>query len=122
MRRNKGNTIKNLNIGLMIREVMKVQSKNKMDIARLTGRKHGTISKTVKATSMQTYLVWEFSLALKYNFFHDLAVQLDQTAGEGVLQNAEQPLKTTIAALEKDMQQLREERDYLRKVVDVLGK
>lgn len=122
MRRTRGNTIKNLNIGLRIRQEMKALNKNKMDIARLIGRKHGTVSKILKTTSMQAYLVWELSLALKYNFFNDLATQLDQTAGEGTLQNAGQPLKTTIAALEKEVQQLKEERDYLRKVVDVLGK
>lgn len=122
MRRNKGNTIQPLNIGLMIRRVMKTQNKNKMDIARLIGRKHGTVSKTVKTTSMQTYLVWELSLALKYNFFNDLAEQLNAEAGEGILANAGMPLKATIAALEKEVQQLKDEREYLRKVVDVLGK
>jgi hypothetical protein len=122
MKRSEGNRIKTLNIGLMVRRVMKQKHKNKMDIAKVLTRNHGTISRIVKGRSMQAYLVWELSLALKHNFFNDLAEQLNSEAGEGTLANAGLPLKATIAALEKEVQQLKDEREYLRKVVDVLGK
>jgi hypothetical protein len=118
----KGNRSARLNTGSMIRAKAKEKQFTMAALARLTGRKNSTVTTLLKKTSMQAYILWELSLALKHNFFADLAQQLNEAAGAGALENSEAPAKTKIEALEKENQQLREERDMMRKVVEVLGK
>ena len=118
----KGNTIKTLNCGAMIRAIMKKQHLNNTDVARKINRHHSTIKTLVQNSSLQTYLIWEFSVALKHNFFNDLARQLDQSVGEGVLENSTEPLGKRVEELEKEIQQLKEEREYLRKAMDALAR
>jgi len=121
LKRAKGNTIPGLNTGEMIRGITEKRNLNNTEIGRKTGRTESTIKALLKKTSVQVYVLWEFSLALKHNFFADLAHQLDEAAGNGVLENRQAGLTTRLAALEKENSELRTERDYLRKVVDVLG-
>tara|TARA_R110000868_G_scaffold332929_1_gene593853 strand:+ start:99 stop:317 length:219 start_codon:yes stop_codon:yes gene_type:complete len=68
-------------------------------------------------TSIQTYLVWELSVALGHNFFTGLAGQLD-AATEGKLEKQTSELDE----LKQEHARLKEERDYLRKAVNLLGK
>ena len=117
----KGNRFSELNTGSMLKLKAKEKQFNNSQLSRKTGRRSSTVSALMKKTSVQVYVLWEFSLALKHNFFADLARQLDEAAGSGVLENGQAGLTAQLAALEKENTELRTERDYLRKVVDVLG-
>jgi hypothetical protein len=108
--------------GKRIRAVKKERNLRTADLARSMNRHFTTVSTLLKKPSIQVYLLWEFSLALKHNFFADLAEQLNATAPADTLDNAQQPLTAQLAALEKENEQLRSECDLLKKVVDVLGK
>lgn len=107
--------------GAMLQKAMKEKMLSTGTVGKLTGRKGSTIKTYFKNASIQTYVLWKLSLALKHNFFSDLAQHLDQSAGAGALDNGLWPVKTQLAALEKENEQLRQERDYLRKAVDAIS-
>jgi hypothetical protein len=111
----KGNTISGLHIGRMINAQQKAQRVTHAVLARRIGRNQSIIKRYFGNSSLQTYLVWELSLALNHNFFADLAQQLN-AATEGQLDKQESELEQ----LKAEYQSLTEERDYLRKAVDGL--
>jgi len=77
----RGNTITVLDTGKIIRGVMKLKNFTKAGIARKLGRKQSTVSLHIQKTSLQTYILWEFGVALNHNFFADLAAQFAQATG-----------------------------------------
>ncbi|MCF8461025.1 MAG: hypothetical protein K9G46_09885 [Flavobacteriales bacterium] len=111
------NRIKDLDVGKLIRRMMFEKGLNKARLARKLDRSDQTIKETIYRSSIQTYIVWELSVALGHNFFTDLAQQLD-AATEGKLEAQTTELDT----LKLEYARLKEERDYLRKAVDLLGK
>lgn len=113
----KGNTIEHLDLGKQIRQVMYDEGMNKARLARKLERNGTTIKRIIAGRSIQTYLVWEMSIALNHNFFADLAQQLD-AATDGQLDKQETELKQ----LKAEYQRLKEERDYLRKAVDAISR
>ena len=90
---------------------------NKARLARAVTRTGPVLKRIIFSPSFQTYIVWELSVALGHNFFTDLAQQLD-AATEGKLEAQTTELDT----LKLEYARLKEERDYLRKAVDLLGK
>jgi plasmid maintenance system antidote protein VapI len=113
----KGNTIHELNLGKLIRSRQQQQRITHAVLARRLKRDQSAIKRMLNNTSIQTYLVWELSVALGHNFFTDLAQQLD-AATEGRLEKQ----TTELDELKLEYARLKEERDYLRKAVDLLGK
>lgn len=111
------NNIAGLNTGILLNKVRMAQRVTHAQLARRTKRSQPTVKNLLKGTSVQTHVIWEFSLALKHNFFADLARQLD-AATEGRL---DQEL-TELQQVKEECQRLREERDYLRKAIDVIRK
>jgi len=113
----KGNTIAELDAGKLVRGVMFEKGVNKARLARKLQRSGTSIKGTIYNSSMQCYLLWEFSVALNHNFFSDLAAQLN-AATEGKLEQQQ----TELEQLKLEYQRLKEERDYLRKAVDLISK
>jgi len=113
----KGNNISGLHVGLMVRKRMFAAGINKARLARKLNRGGATLKRSLMASTMQAYLIWELSVALKHNFFADLAAQVD-AATEGSLQEG----KVTIEALQAELKQLREERDILMRVVEKMSR
>jgi transposase len=113
----KGNTIKSLDVGKLVRNVMFEKGMTKARLARATQRTGPVLKRIIFSSSFQTYLVWELSVALGYNFFTDLAQQLD-AATQGKLEAQ----ATELDSLKQEYAHLKEERDYLRKAVDLLSK
>ncbi len=109
------NTVPGLNTGLMFEPVRQKRRVTHAVLARRTGRSQSTVKNLLSGSSVQTHVVWEFSVALKHNFFADLARQLD-AATEGRL---DQEL-TELQKVKEECQRLREERDYLRKAIDMI--
>lgn len=113
----KGNNIGQLNVGDMV-DALRIKKRiTHAVLARRLGRKQPGIAKFLQNSSIQTYLVWELSVALGHNFFTDLAQLLD-AATEGKLEKQESELE----ALKLEYDRLKEERDYLRKAVDLISK
>lgn len=146
----KGNHISGLDVGKMVRLIMFENGINKARLARKTDRTGTGIKQLIFNSSMQTYLVWELSLALNHNFFTDLAQQLADAleandhrgpevdtersvtlSGEVTERSRTDRRELTaegrnssaeIAQLNKEIERLTQERDYLRKAVDLLSK
>lgn len=108
----KGNTIGVLDVGKTVRSIMFERGINKARLSRILGRDAAGVRGMIQRTSMQTYLVWELSVALKHNFFSDLAAQFATATGIGA---------TEIEQLRHELERTREERDYLRKALDMLN-
>lgn len=113
----KGNDVANLNVGKLVKQTMFDKGVNKARLSRRLNRNSSGIKRMIDNHSIQTYLVWELSVALGHNFFTDLAQQLD-AATEGKLEQQ----TTELDELKQEYARLKEERDYLRKAVDLLGK
>jgi len=116
MPRPKGNTIEGLHIGRLIERERRRQRITFAVLARRIGRNATTLTRSLERSSIQTYLIWELSVALKHNFFTDLAQQLD-AATEGQLE-AQQ---TELEQLKLEHAKLQEEHAYLKKAIDLLG-
>lgn len=119
-KRNPG--ITGLHLGKIVADKMMELRINKAELTRKMRRNHQSIiSALFKRPSMQTYLVWELSIALKYDFFGYLSEQIMQKAGGQIISNnimAQQK----IAELEKQTEALRQENTVLRKAVEALAK
>jgi hypothetical protein len=117
MNMQKGNRIAGLDTGNMVRSKMWGQRMTHAMLARKMQRGQSTVKGIIHNTSMQCYLLWEFSVALNHNFFSDLAAQLNAVT-EGKLEQQQ----TELEQLKQEYQHLKEERDYLRKAVDLISK
>ena len=113
----RGNTIGELNVVSIVRAKMFERGINKARLARKLNRDSTGIKRSIYRSSMQCYLLWELSVALDHNFFSDLAAQLN-AATEGKLEQQQ----TELEQLKLEYQRIKEERDYLRKAVDLLGR
>jgi len=116
MNMQKGNRIAGLDTGNMVRSKMWGQRMTHAMLARKMQRGQSTVKGIIHNTSMQCYLLWELSVALRHNFFSDLARQLD-AATEGKLEQE----RTELQQLQEDYQRVKEERDYLRRAIDLLN-
>jgi hypothetical protein len=93
------------------------QGINKARLGRMLERNGSTVKGIIYRSSMQCYILWELSIALNHNFFADLARQLD-VATEGRLDSEQ----TELQQLKAEYQRIKEERDYLRKALDLISK
>jgi uncharacterized protein YlxW (UPF0749 family) len=129
----KGNTIPDLHVGNMLKAKHKAQRITHAVLARRLKRDQNAIQRLFKRSSIQTYLVWELSIALNHNFFADLAQQVaealeatdrrdpEEAAERRVtLSGVEVSNQTEIEQLKTEIERLTQERDYLRKAVDGL--
>jgi hypothetical protein len=112
MARNVSKHKQGLHTGQLINEVLLSKRITRAALARATQRSASNISELVRSSSTQAYILWEMSQALNHNLFADLAARLD-AATEGRMQDG----KVTIESLQKELQQLREERDILMKAL-----
>lgn len=100
----------------MIRTEQRRQRITHALLGRRLHRDQSTIKGFLNKSTLQTYLVWEMSVALGHNFFADLAQQLN-AATENKLQQDQ----TELQQLKDENAQLRTERDYLRRAIDLLS-
>jgi cell shape-determining protein MreC len=116
----KGNQIDTLHVGNLINEVRRNKRVSYAALGRLTGRTISAISTAMKRSSMQAYMIWEFSQALKHNFFADLADQLQQHT-ESQLDTPQANVQQELEQLRTENQRLSQELHYLRKAVDMIN-
>jgi len=110
-----------VNLGSLLAEKIKEKRLSKALIARRINRSVNAVSPLLKRPSMQTYLLWELSIALNYNFFEHLSEQLKQKAG-GKIGSGNGSAEQTITVMQKENEQLRTENTYLKKAIDALTK
>jgi len=115
----KGNKNAGLNVGRLIDEVRIRKRVSYAVLSRLSDRSITSVSDAMKRSSIQTYMVWEFSEALKHDFFADLSDQLRQNTTKE-LDNGPAILHQELEQLRIENQRLERELEYLRKTMDVL--
>ena len=115
----KGNKNAGLNVGRLIDEVRIRKRVSYAVLSRLSDRSITSVSDAMKRSSVQTYMVWEFSEALKHDFFADLSDQLRQNTTKE-LDNGPAILQQELEQLRIENQRLERELEYLRKTMDVL--
>ena len=115
----KGNKNAGLNVGRLIDEVRIRKRVSYAVLSRLSDRSITSVSDAMKRSSIQTYMVWEFSEALKHDFFADLSDQLRQNTTKE-LDNGPAILQLELEQLRIENQRLERELEYLRKTMDVL--
>jgi len=106
-----------LDTGAAVRAVLRSKRITHAALARAVGRAQSNISVLLADQSMQAYILWELSVALRHNLFTDLAAQLDK-ATEGRLQKD----KVSVEALQAEIDRLRAERDTLMRAVEKLSR
>ncbi len=116
----KGNQINELHVGKLIDGVRRRKRVTYAALARLTGRTIGAISTAMKRSSMQAYMIWEFSEALKHDFFADLTNLLQQHS-QKELDTPNGHAQEQLQQLQTENQRLSQELYYLRKAVDMMG-
>ena len=124
-RGNKNPSITGIHLGKMVAEKIKEQRISKAELARrMSGRPDSAISPLLKRPSMQAYLLWELSIALKYDFFEPLSEALSrQAAAQGAqMVSGKAGAQAAMAALENEASALRSENNYLKKMIDVMAK
>jgi len=92
-------------IGNMLQNRIKLRRISKAALSRNAGRAPQTIQRYLKRPSLQFSILWELCVAMRHNFFADLAAQLPADF-------------TTYApdptlALQEELEQLREENKLL---------
>src|SRR3990172_645164 len=92
-----------IHIGKLVADKVKQLRLSKAAVARLLSRKQSTVTTLMKRPSLQVYILWEFSIALGYNFFHHLSEQLITKAGEKIV-SGNPTDKMMITALQQEVQ------------------
>jgi hypothetical protein len=102
-------------VGKMLREYVRVHRIRQSGLSRVMSIRQNTLWKYWKRPSLQLSVLWQMSLALKYNFIADLAdklpADLPRANTPGVNERA------TIAELEKKLEDVTRERDLLKEII-----
>ena len=109
-----------VHLGKLLSEKIKEERLSKSEVARKINRPPTAIKPLLSRPSMQAYLLWELSIALEYDFFSALSAALLEKHPQ--VKSAGENQRTTIAHLEKELASTKEERDYLKKMIDILAK
>ena len=103
-------------IGKMLHAYFKTNRTYKSGLARALNRKPRTLYALADKPSLQTAILWEISLALKHNFFADIAAALNIDSG------FENPLQKRVEELEKEKHDLELKVATLEKVIELMRK
>ncbi|MEP7168590.1 MAG: hypothetical protein ABI855_04415 [Bacteroidota bacterium] len=109
-----------IHLGNLLNEKIKEQRLSKTEAGRKIKRPPTAIKPLLSRPSMQAYLLWELSIALEYDFFSHLSQALLEKLPD--IKGVNPPGKATIAALQKEVTALSGERDYLKKMIDIMAK
>lgn len=103
-------------VGLLLRNYIKQHRIYKSALARAVNRHPTTLQDLIKKPSLQTTILWEISVALKHNFFADIAAQL------GIADGFENPLQQRVTELEKQNHDLALQVKTLEKAIELMGR
>jgi hypothetical protein len=105
-----------IHVGTLLTKKLKEYHITKAEVARRISRPHSSLYTLTHNPSMQAYLLWELSIAMNFDFFATLSSELQQKHPEIKSEHA------AIIALQKELSEMKQERDNLKKVVELLGK
>ncbi len=105
-----------VDIGSMLTEKLKEFHLTNAEVGRRINRPHSSLYPLRRQPSMQAYMLWEISIAMNYDFFAAISSELQQKHPLIKSEHA------AIAALQKELAEVKQERDTLKKVVELLGK
>lgn len=117
----KNMNVMTINTGKLLANKIKEKKLTKTGLEEKLGRTRSSINPLLKRPSIQTYFLWELSEAIGYNFFHEIADALDEKTGHQ-LESKRSAENLKLEDLKKENIALREERDYLKKMIDILAK
>jgi hypothetical protein len=103
-------------IGNMLRTHIKKHRLFRSVLTRILGKPYSVVLRYEKKESLQCSLLWELSIAIKHNFFADLAAQLPPTFTTNA-PDPTLPLQQRIAALEEENKLLNAKVETLMAVV-----
>lgn len=101
--------------GSLVKEYIKSNRLYQSALARDLGRRPETVSAYLKSNSLHTRVLFELSQALNRNFFSDIASLLPSA-----MSAAPTPKDQRVTELEKQLADMKTERDNLQKVLDIL--
>lgn len=104
-----------LNIGEIITNYFETKRIRRAALARKMGILLQSLLSYQKKTSLQTDKLWELSHALEHNFFADIAAQLP--ANFTTTTNIQAENQQKMAALEKEIEKLKIEKEMLMEMV-----
>ena len=106
-----------LNTGELIKNYFELKRIRRAALARVMGKALKTLLSYEKNSTIQTRILWDLSIALKYNFFMDIALLLPKEfhCGTDIFEEKNKRIND----LEKELEQLKKEKQLL---VDVLKK
>ena len=103
-------------VGEMLRSYMKKNRIYKSALARAINRKPRTLYDMIDKPSLQTAILWEISVALKHNFFADIAV------AQNIDNGFENPLQQRVTELEKQNHDLELQVKTLKEAIGLMGR
>jgi len=106
---------KEINVGAMIDQYLRKNKIAKSAIARVMKRDPSTLASFLKRPSIQVAVLWEFSNAVYYNFFADLAAKIPAHWPPHTNTSADKD--TEIAALKAEIEKLKTEKELLLAVL-----
>ena len=105
-----------VNIGELLQKVINERKLQKSAIARKIDRANGAVNPLLRRPSMQTYLLWEISEAIEYNFFHEIAQALDEKTNFTLANGNEQAVQK-LAEKDKEIEKLKLEVEILKDIL-----
>lgn len=119
-KRGRNTQIMDVHLGNLLSEKIKEKRLSKKAVERSIGRSNNAVKRLMGRPSIQAYLLWELSIALEYDFFAEISRALQQK--HQVVGGANGNDKTLIASLEKELADVKRERDNLIKMLNLLSK
>jgi len=117
LKRGKKNAdVMNINIGQLLSKKLKELKIFNKTLAVKTGRAPSSIFPLLRRPSMQTYLLWEISEAIGYNFFHEIAQALDEKTNFTLANGNEQAVQK-LAEKDKEIEKLKLEVEILKDIL-----
>jgi hypothetical protein len=120
---------KEFNVGPVIRAAMRQKGATQTILGRKTDRSPVTVMNLLKRRSIQASIVYEFSMAMEVDLFHELSrclpehIRKDERKAEVEELTAEiLRLRQALEAADTDMARNREDNAYLKKMIDILAK
>ena len=104
-----------IHIGQWLKEVMKKERIGAYTLAHRIGRNPTAIYTQFKSKNASVYTLWRYTVALKYNFFMDLANLMPKEYSYAAAFESEKELK--IKQLEEDIKNLKAQLEVLKEVI-----
>lgn len=121
---------KTFHTGKIVSDKAKEMNVSLGEIARRTKRAPVSIYRTLLAPNLSTSFLWEMGRVLQHDFFADISKEFlavnvvsakAPATSEEALKQVLETKEADIILMQKEIDRLTEERNYLKKIIDVLA-